>query len=91
MRVSVTLLDSYRYWKHGEFFTEEQERKSYEELVGRIRGEPFVRNEAMERGVAWHSVCETPAEYRQGPVYRCDGFDFDIDSADEILLDPYGS
>ncbi len=87
MRVSVTLLDSYRYWQHGDFFTEDAEAKAYDELVRRIQGERLPRTEDMERGIAWHAIAEQPAKYYEGNVYRCDGFDFDVDAANAVLID----
>jgi len=85
MRVSVTLLDSFLYWKYGEFFTEDAERKSYNELVSRIKGERTPQTEAMVRSIAFHKICEKPALYVDGAVFECDGWVFDWKSTQEFI------
>lgn len=87
MRISVTLLDSFRYWRTEEFYTEEAEEQSYLELCARIRGEPPPQSEDMLRSIAFHKICEDPDEYKEGALYRCDGWEFDGISTGQFLLE----
>ena len=89
MRVSVTLLDSFRYWKQNEFWTEEAEQKALEELIARIRGEKLPQTDAMLRGIAWHKIAEDPHKYYDPSqdVYGCEGWTFNAADAGVILMD----
>lgn len=88
-RTAVTLLDSYRYYRDAEFYTEESEQRALDELVMRIRGERIPPTDVMLRGIAWHKVCEEPREHYDPDrdVYEADGFVFDAVTAGIILMD----
>ncbi len=88
VRLSVTLLDSFRYWREQEYFTEEAELRSYDELVARIMGERPEPNEAMLRGTAFHDIMEHPREryHADRDTYESDGFIFDTEAVNQILL-----
>jgi hypothetical protein len=88
-RTSVTLLDSYRYYRDAEFHTEESEQRALDELILRIHGERIPPNEAMMRGTAWHKVLEEPHEHydADNDLYVADGFAFDAVTTGVILMD----
>lgn len=88
MKIAVTLLDSYRYWKETEFMDPERERQAGEEVIARIRGQKPPKNEHMLRGIAFADILEKPDEYfdPQSGFYCRDGFEFDGPSVREFML-----
>jgi hypothetical protein len=69
MRLSVTMLDQYLYWKSAEDMT-------LEDFLARLRGTEVTP--AMEAGRAFHSVLETATFAELQSVER-DGWTFDFD------------
>jgi hypothetical protein len=78
MRISTTLLDTFRLWADQDWMAEQQ-------VLNQIIG---VREEtdAMRLGTAFHSVLETPDQYRVPLGYACHGFSFP-DATMRPLLD----
>lgn len=74
MRLSVTMLDQYLYWKSAEDMT-------LAELLVRLRGGEVTP--AMEAGRAFHSVLETATFCELETVER-DGWTFDFDLEAEL-------
>ena len=88
MRVSVTLLDAYRYWRDSTFYTEESEQQSLDELIMRIRGEKPPQTDKMLRGIAFHEVMEHPHECYDDQIdaYESDGWIFSGPEIGMILM-----
>lgn len=84
MRISATMLDSFRLYKSAEFI-------STEEMDARLRRDPIEPNEAMLVGTAFHGIAEgraTPKGDPQAPegaAYECDGYLFDAETTDRAL------
>jgi len=84
MRVTATLLDSFRLFHEADFIT-------VEELDARIRRDPIAPTPAMRLGTAFHAIAEGTAAMLgdplspEGAAYEFDGFRFDARSADEAL------
>lgn len=77
IRLSVTQLDSYRYWR-------DNEDAELAPLLAQLRGEEEIKPQ-MAAGVAFHKVLEGAAE---SEVYRArmDGWTFDFAIDTEIAL-----
>lgn len=77
LRLSVTTIDGYIYWRDHEF-------KSLDELEADIRRESKP-SQAMLRGRAFHSVIEHPEETLAGDHYAYEDYRFDRYGIDEVL------
>jgi len=82
LRISATLLDSFRLLKEADFMTPD-------EFDARIRRDPIEPSRAMQLGTAFHAIAEGLAWKGIGEsneeVYEHDGFLFDAESSDEAL------
>jgi len=84
IRVSATMLDTFRLYKTAEFI-------STEEMDSRLRRDPMEPNEAMRVGTAFHGVAEGRGTRRgdpqaqEGAAYECDGYLFDAETTDAAL------
>lgn len=88
MKIDVTLLESYRYWRNEQFYTQESERKATDELIARIRGERTPLSIPALRGIAFAKVIEEPEKYfdPRSNTYYEDGFRFDAISVANFQL-----
>lgn len=88
MKIAVTLLDSYRYWKETEFMDPEREHQALQEIIARIQHKRLPKSEPMLKGIAFANVCEHPQQYFHSPSgnYRCDGFEFLGVDVQEFML-----
>lgn len=88
MKIAVTLLDSFRYWKETEFTDAEREHQSLQEIIARIKGQKTPKSEPMLKGIAFANVCEEPQQHFHVPSgnYRSDGFEFNGPDVQEFLL-----
>ncbi len=82
LRISPSLLDSFEYWRNGDFDAE-REAEVYTDLLSRIRGEPVERSDAMLRGEAFHKVLETG---QSTVTVENLPYTFDADSLRQITL-----
>lgn len=80
MRISATLLESFRYW--SEIEDPETADKKEAELQASIRGE-FTPSPAMRIGTAYHKLVERPQLALDG-VYEYDGLRFDPPAIDTL-------
>ena len=88
MKIAVTLLDSYRYWRETEYHDAEREKQSLDEIIARIQGRPTPKSEPMLKGIAFANVLEHPSQFydEASGNYLCDGFEFDGPSITEFRL-----
>lgn len=88
MKIPVTLLDSYRYWKETEFHDQEREIKAGQEIIDKLRGRKTPKTEAMLRGIAFAEILDNPEAHfdRASGNYHYDGFEFDSRSFAEFQL-----
>lgn len=88
MKIAVTLLDSYRYWKETEFMDPAREHQALQEIIARIQGRKTPKSEAMLKGIAFANICEEPQRYFDAinNSYNCDGFVFHGPDVAEFLL-----
>lgn len=87
IRISPSLIDSYRYWRTTDFEYPDRERASLEELLSAIRGEPREPTEAMARGLAWHQALEEEVQEEQDTLeIHTKGHLFRFSAAEVALL-----
>lgn len=90
LRISLTTLDRFRYWRDTDFEDEAWEHRVKQELLATIRGQKVPKSEPALRGIAFANVLEEPTKHMDstdhGIVYRCDGFEFDANSVAEFML-----
>lgn len=85
MRVSATMLDSFRLYKSAEFI-------STDEMDARLRRDPIEPNEATKVGTAFHGIAEGLATLKgdpqspEGAAYECGGYLFDAETTDRALV-----
>lgn len=77
MRLSVTDIDQYRYWRESDYMT-------LDELLSRLRRES-PPTEQMALGTAFHKALELASE-GEASTLESDGFTFKIASSLEIAL-----
>lgn len=59
LRISPSLVDSFRYYRDTEFDSAEAQEAKLDELRAQIRGEKREPSEVMLRGRAWHEAVQT--------------------------------
>ena len=77
MRISATVLESFRLYLSEDWFDEA-------DLIASIKREPITAVR-VQRGLAFHSILETPEAYRVAGGYRCGGFSFGDDVMQPVL------
>lgn len=83
LRISATLLESFRLWMTEDWFKEE-------DLIAKIKGE-FQWTPKMRLGTAYHACLERPQRALSG-YYEQDGFRFTGEAVESMLghIDPSG-
>lgn len=81
MRVSATLLESYRRMMDAD---DELQDRIEQELIAKIKGD-FVWTPEMRLGAAYHAILERPQRSLLGG-YEEDGFRFDAEAVDAMLV-----
>ena len=84
LRLSPSLLDSYRYWRSTDFDSPEAESASLGDLLAAIRGDRREPTEAMVRGRAWHAAMESECLDLGSPIVSVteEGHSFDFRAED---------
>lgn len=88
MRLSATLLDSYRLFKAGDGGFE---IVSVEDMISRVRKDPIEETHPMRMGNAFHAVAQEPDQYLEmyndAPVYVWNEITFDAEAVDKAVAD----
>lgn len=77
MRISTTVLESYRLFMAGEWMAED-------ELIATIKGE-FTPTPAVRLGLAYGKVLEDPDRYLVPGGYVCEGYQFGLKDVEPAL------
>jgi hypothetical protein len=77
MRVSTTMIESFRLWQSGDWMPES-------DLINSILGR-FTPTPAVKLGKAFHSVIEDPDQYLCPGGFACDGYAFDTAVMQPVL------
>lgn len=77
IRVSVTAIDSWQYWK-------DHESSSFSDLLAQLRGET-QQTEAMRKGSAFHKALETATEGK-AEYLEADGYRFFVEPHIDLTL-----
>jgi len=83
LRISATMLESFRLWMTEDWMKEE-------DLIAKIKGE-FAWTPAMRLGTAYHACVERPQRALSG-YYEMDGFRFTAEAVESMLgkIEPSG-
>jgi len=88
LRLSATLLDSYRLFKAGDGGFE---IVSVEDMISRVRKDPIEETHPMRMGNAFHAVAQEPDQYLEmyndAPVYVWNEITFDAEAVDKAIAD----
>ncbi len=88
LRLSATLLDSYRLFKGGDGGFE---IITVEDMIARVRKEPVEETQPMRMGNAFHAVAQEPDQYcevyNDAPVYVWNEVAFDAEAIDKVVED----
>lgn len=88
LRLSATLLDSYRLFKGGDGGFE---IVTVEDMISRVRKDPIEETHPMRMGNAFHAVAQEPDQYcevyNDAPVYVWNEVTFDAEAIDKAVAD----
>lgn len=88
MKIAVTTLDSFRYWRETEYNSPEREHQSLQELIAKIQGRRMPISEPALKGIALANILEHPQQHYDvaSNTYQSDGFEFDANSVTAFRL-----